>query len=120
LKPNDDQAAVISTGNKTPSIHSIHDDDDDEKPDDLTGSLEDHDSNAYWDLCLPDEESDKEEKPPDSDETPRFTRIRRKSPDDKRYEKKGQVLFNCIMYFSLTHTRLDSLLISVEIPGDPA
>jgi hypothetical protein len=113
LKPNDDQAAVISTGNKTPSIHSIHDDDDDEKPDDLTGSLEDHDSNAYWDSFLPDEESDKEEKPPDEDETPKRLRIRKKSPDDRKPHQKGQMLFNCIMFFSLRHTMLESILKSI-------
>ena len=112
LKPNDDRAAVISTGNRTPSIHSIHDDDD-EKPDDLTGSLEDHDSNAYWDSFLPDEESDKEEKPPDEDETPKRLRLRKKSPDDRKPHQKGPKLFNCIMFFSLRHTMLESILKSI-------
>ena len=97
-KPN----AVISTGNKTPSIHSVEDDDDEkpEKPDEFAGSLEDHDSNAYWDSFLPDEESDKEDNNPnpvdDKDDTPKRMRLRKKSPDDMKNEKKGQMFF-CIV-----------------------
>ena len=95
-KPADDNSTVISTGNKTPSIHSIPDDEDD-KPDELTGSLEDHDSNAYWDSFFPDEDAADNDDKPDEDETPRRLRIRKKSPDDRKNQKKGQMLFCCNM-----------------------
>ena len=108
-------AAVISTGNKTPSIHSVEDDDDEKKeepdqPDEFTGSLEEADSNAYWDSFLPDEKSDKEDDDPDpvddKDDTPKRIRLRKKSPVDRKDEKKGQMLFlYCNRYFSLTHAR---------------
>ena len=117
--------AVISTGNKTPSIHSVEDDDDEkdeknekpEKPDELTGSLEDADNEAYWDSFLPDEESDQEmilpdedpkqdDKPEDDDDdgSPKRVRIRKKSPPHQNKDNQGQ-MFSFSVYFSLTHTR---------------
>ena len=98
--------AVISTGNKTPSIHSVEDDDDEknekpEKPDELTGSLEDAANEAYWDSFLPDEDA----KPDDDDDaSPKRVRIRKKSPPHQNKDNQGQ-MFSFSIYFSLTHTR---------------